>query len=101
PVKYCIAGMGSMSLGTITPWSDLEHIILIESGLDKEEEKVKDFFRKMTLLLYIKVVNFGETILPSLSINEFHDYRSSNRADYDWFFDRVMPRGIGFDGEMA
>lgn len=39
-------------------------------GLTKEEgSKVKIYFREITVLMYIKIVKFGETILPAMSIS--------------------------------
>jgi len=54
-VQYCIVGMGSMSLTTITPWSDLEHFILIESGLEeKNGKRNKEIFQGVSVFIVFK-----------------------------------------------
>lgn len=46
----------------------------------------------------MKVVEVGETILPSLGIKSLNDYYSENTKD-DWFYDEGR-RGFSFDGPM-
>ncbi|MDF3047692.1 MAG: hypothetical protein K0R73_810 [Candidatus Midichloriaceae bacterium] len=100
-VKYSIFGMGSMALGTMTPWSDLEFGILIQDGLEKKDsERIKKFFRNLTFLLHIKVIRFGESPLRMLGIKELNDFtkRDITNAETNWFFDDLTKSGFSFDG---
>lgn len=55
--EYAIVGLGSMSVDAMMPYSDLEFAILI----GKDTPNNKDYFRKFTKLLEIKVINLCET----------------------------------------
>lgn len=60
PVKWAAIGMGSMSRGEMCPYSDIEFAFLIE----KEGEKALNYFRKLSKVLELKVINLGETKFP-------------------------------------
>jgi tetratricopeptide (TPR) repeat protein len=99
-VRYSIFGTGSMALGTMTPWSDLEFGILIQDGLGEDSERIKEFFRNLTSLLHIKVVRFGESPLRMLGIKELNDFTKGDNtnAEINWFFDDLTRSGFSFDG---
>ncbi|HJK86920.1 MAG TPA: tetratricopeptide repeat protein [Candidatus Megaira endosymbiont of Nemacystus decipiens] len=61
PCKFAIVGLGSMALKQITPWSDLEFAIILE---DYSPEAVK-YFRDLSHLVNFKMINLGETIIPT------------------------------------
>ncbi|WP_039383831.1 DUF294 nucleotidyltransferase-like domain-containing protein [Neochlamydia sp. TUME1] len=85
PCKYSMIGFGSLAREEMTPYSDLEFGILIQ-----EDNPInRDYFRRLTTLLHLKVINLGETILPALNIPCL---KAIN------FFDDITPRGFAFDG---
>lgn len=86
PCRYAIIGLGSLAREEMTPYSDFEFAILI----DDSNESNKEYFRLLTTLLYIKFINLGETILPSLDIPPLR-----------WLHDTHIPRGLTFDGSMS
>ncbi|XP_028416715.1 uncharacterized protein LOC114540918, partial [Dendronephthya gigantea] len=85
PCDYEVVVLGSLARDEMTPYSDLEWAILISS----EEVKCKVFFRNLTNLVHLQIINLGETILPSMGIKALSG---------EWFYDNVTPRGISFDG---
>ena len=98
PCKYAIIGLGSLAKNEATPYSDLEWAIIIDDKGQAECEFNKSYFRKLTQILHVRVINIGETILPSLvipSLNEFADDKPE-----DNIYDMITPRGFSFDGLM-
>ncbi|BBI17799.1 tetratricopeptide repeat protein [Neochlamydia sp. S13] len=86
PCEYAMIGFGSLAREEMTPYSDLEFGILIE----KDSSSSRNYFRHLTALLHLKVINLGETILPALNIPRIKEID---------FFDSITPRGFAFDGE--
>ena len=82
---YEVIVFGSIARNETTPYSDFEWAILTSS----EEEECKVFFRNLTNLVHLQVINLGETILPSMNIEAING---------EWFYDDVTPRGVSFDG---
>ena len=100
-IKYAIFGMGSIALGTMTPWSDLEFGILIESDLsEKDNYHIREYFRHFTILFHSKVIQFGETPLRMMGIEELNNFRLCDNLDpeHNWFFDKLTKSGFSFDG---
>ncbi|MDX1916524.1 MAG: tetratricopeptide repeat protein [Rickettsiaceae bacterium] len=93
PCKYSIIGFGSLAGGKMTPWSDLEFAILIK----EESSEYKEYFRILSILFHIAIINLGETPLRSLGVTALNDFRSKNKED-DWFWDDLTNNGLKFDG---
>ncbi|WP_213151090.1 tetratricopeptide repeat protein [Neochlamydia sp. AcF95] len=85
PCEYALIGFGSLAREEMTPYSDLEFGILIQEDTPIN----KKYFRNLTNLLHLKVINLGETILPALNIPCLKVIK---------FFDGITPRGFAFDG---
>ncbi|XP_028401318.1 uncharacterized protein LOC114524443 [Dendronephthya gigantea] len=85
PCDYEVIVFGSLARNEMTPYSDFEWAILINS----EEEECKVFFRNLTNLVHLQIINLGETILPSMNIEALVG---------GWFYDDITPKGISFDG---
>lgn len=60
PTSYAIMGLGSMSRSEMSPYSDVEFAILIE----EESTENLTYFRNLSRLLELKVLNLGETAYP-------------------------------------
>ena len=88
PCDYAIAGMGSLAREEITPYSDFEHIILLEDVTITE--KHLNYFRWFTVIFHVIILNVQETIIASLNIKSL-----------EWFYDGTTPRGISLDGMMS
>ncbi|WP_213155546.1 tetratricopeptide repeat protein [Neochlamydia sp. AcF65] len=85
PCEYAMIGFGSLAREEITPYSDLEFGILIQ----EDTAENRKYFKGLTFLIHLRVINLGETILPALNIPSL---KAIN------FFDSITPRGFAFDG---
>ena len=94
PCKYAIAGMGSLARKEATPYSDFEHVIVLENIADYKP-KLR-YFKWYSVIFHVIIINIQETILPSAMIYSLNDHPKFG----DWFFDVVTPSGISFDGMM-
>ncbi|KIC73196.1 hypothetical protein DB42_CE00010, partial [Neochlamydia sp. EPS4] len=83
--EYAMIGFGSLARQEMTLYSDLEFGILMQT--DNPENR--DYFKRLTTLIHLKVINLGETILPALNIPCLKAIS---------FFDGITPRGFAFDG---
>ena len=95
PCSYAIVGIGSLARNEITPYSDFEHIILLND--DEDYKSYVDYFKWYTVIFNIIILNIQETIVPSLHICSLND---KNAKLGDWYYDAITPRGIAFDGMM-
>ncbi|CAK8687870.1 unnamed protein product [Clavelina lepadiformis] len=97
PCKYSITGMGSLARYEITPYSDFEHIILLEEGVQMKDnyDDILEHFRWFSVIFHVIVINLEETIVPSVAVPTLNDF---TKPGGNWFFDAFTKRGISFDG---
>ena len=92
--------MGSLARNETTPYSDFKHIIVLQTNcqLKHDYKKVLKYFRWLSVVFQIIVINLKETIVPSVDIESF---KTSKKGKLKcWFYDRITARGISFDGMM-
>ena len=97
--KFCLAGVGSLAKKEITPYSDFEHMIVLENGSKlssgpctsnrSKSTVVLDDFRWYSVVFHIILINLGETIVPIIAIDV--------KDPLSHFFDEITPQGITFD----
>ena|GEM_PF-5247093 len=105
PCEFSVIGLGSLAAGKMTPWSDLEFAIITENDNYKnstnpdpvKQHQEKEYFRNLTKLLHIKVINFGESTLRSVGIESFNNFKTGEEKD-EWFWDECINSGFSFDG---
>lgn len=98
--SFALCALGSVARGEATPYSDFEHMILLEDGLSNEEEEcMRDKMRWYTLIFQFIIVNLGETPLRLLGIPCLNNFYTSDESE-DWFYDAFTPCGICFDSNM-
>ena len=95
PCEYAIAGMGSLAREEITPYSDFEHIILLSDDVNYESHL--EYFRWLSVIFHIIVINVQESIIAAFNI---HCLNSKDCSLGDWFYDGITTRGVSFDGMM-
>ncbi len=63
PVIWACIGLGSMSRGEMCSYSDVEFAFLLE----KNSEKALQYFRNLSEILELRIINLGETRFPIFS----------------------------------
>ena len=98
PCKYALVGLGSLARNEITPYSDFEHILLLQNLLQQPSSNdisdIKEYFRWYSVLFHFIVINLQESIVPNVSIRCLNDTLTPGG---DWFWDSYTPQGISFD----
>ena len=94
--KYSVTGMGSIARKEISPYSDFEHVILLEEGTQNHPnyEETLEFFRWFTVMFQLIVVNLKETTVYDAAAPFLNDDLSPKD---DWFYDDYTTCGIKFD----
>ncbi|CAK8686491.1 unnamed protein product [Clavelina lepadiformis] len=100
PCRFNVTGMGSLARGEITPYSDFEHIILLEEGVQHKSgyEKILEYFRWFSVIFHFIIINLQETIVPSVTIPSLNN---STDPEHNWFYDFYTTRGVSFDGLLV
>lgn len=75
--------------------SDIEFAILINDN----KEEYKQYFRKLTELFNLKMVNFGESQLRSMGIESLNNF-AGGKDEEDWFYDDIILSGFCSDGKI-
>ncbi|CAK8686483.1 unnamed protein product [Clavelina lepadiformis] len=97
PCRFNVTGMGSLARGEITPYSDFEHIILLEEGIQHKSDykKILEYFRWFSVIFHFIIINLQETIVPSVTVPSLNN---NTLPEYNWFYDYFTKRGVSFDG---
>ena len=97
PCRYSIVGMGSLARREITPYSDFEHVIVLEDGVQENEnyQSILEYFRWLSVIFHIIIVNLQESIVRSVASPYLNDDLTPGG---DWYFDAYTTCGIKFDG---
>ena len=100
PCRFALVGMGSLARKEITPYSDFEHVIVLEENCQQKAdyENILEYFRWLSVMFQIIVINLQETIVPSVDIDCFKTTETGKKKC--WFYDEITTRGISFDGMM-
>ena len=99
PCKFALVGMGSLARLETTPFSDFEHIIVLEEisqqTVDNKED-ILNYFRWFSVIFQIILINIRETIIPGVAIPSLNNHPKYG----NWFHDKFTTRGVSFDGMM-
>ena len=100
PCTFTLIGMGSLARNEITPYSDFEHIIVLKENCQQRPDykSVLEYFRWLSVIFQIVLINLQETIVPSVDIESFKTIKNGKKEN--WFYDGITTRGICFDGMM-
>ncbi|CAH1780613.1 unnamed protein product [Owenia fusiformis] len=102
--SFCFVGLGSLARQEATAYSDLESAIIFDDTgkSDEEIDQLKVEFRLIVHYLHFKILNLGETVIPSLSIPVLNDFNKELTGEFkeNKFFDSISPQGLCFDGAM-
>ena len=94
PCKFAVVGLGSLARKEVTPYSDFEHIIVLEGSPDYPN--YLEYFRWFSVIFHTMILNLQETNIPTLHV-KFLNTSSSELGN--WFFDNHTS-GVSIDGMM-
>lgn len=80
PCDYAVVSFGSISSGLVTPYSDLDFAILVAEN----DSEAVEYFRQLTMLVAMSIIEVSETSLRCLGIPYFKDLE----IDYKHMFKR-------------
>ena len=89
---FSVLALGSLARREATPYSDFEWAILFDGADKTQYETHKVYFRRLSVLLWFKVLLLGETTHRMMDISELK-----------WLPESQCPnqKGFSFDGQMA
>ncbi|XP_077965631.1 uncharacterized protein LOC144411864 [Styela clava] len=102
PCSFALVGLGSLAREEVTLYSDFEHVIVLEDGVENwatYETSVKEYFRWFAVLFQVIIIGLGETFIRSIGIKSLNDLHSDDKSK-NWFMDMFTPSGISFDGQV-
>ncbi|XP_077971942.1 uncharacterized protein LOC144427126 [Styela clava] len=99
PCSFALVGLGSLAREEITLYSDFEHIIILEEGIDDSPNyhEVKEYFRWFAVIFEIIMIGLGETIIRSVGVKSINDLYSEDKSK-NWYYDSFTTSGVSFDG---
>ena len=100
PCKFAVVGMGSLARKEVTPFSDFQHVIVLEEGIQHKSiyQESLEYFRWFSIVFQLIIIDLKETIIPSIAVPVLNN---SNEPEGDWFYDSHTTRGISFDSLMV
>ncbi|CAH1803270.1 unnamed protein product [Owenia fusiformis] len=100
---FALIAFGSFSRTETTPFSDLEFAVVQNSDKLEMEPEYRESIEKLVMILHLKFLSFGETVLPAMAIPSLND-TDQNDITKDWYLDLrrfvSIKQGISFDGLM-
>nr|XP_039263547.1 uncharacterized protein LOC120339477 [Styela clava] len=99
PCAFAIVGLGSLTREEITLYSDFEHVIVLEEGVQQstEYERVQEYFRWFAVIFQVVMTGLGETIIRSVGVKSINDLYSEDKSK-NWYYDMFTTSGVCFDG---
>nr|XP_039263526.1 uncharacterized protein LOC120339462 [Styela clava] len=99
PCLFALVGLGSLAREEITLYSDFEHVIILEDGIDDSPNyhEVKEYFRWFAVIFEIIMIGLGETIIRSVGVKSMNDLYSEDKSK-NWYYDNFTTSGVSFDG---
>jgi len=85
PCSYSVISLGSLALEQATPYSDFEFAIITENEDYRNSTNliVREYFKNLSHLVHFKVINLGETIIPT--------------SKYEIEMSHIVHPGVNFD----
>ncbi|CAH1778618.1 unnamed protein product [Owenia fusiformis] len=100
---FAFIAFGSLSRMETTPYSDVEFAVVQNSDDEKMDPTYKKELDNIIMTLHLKMLSFGETVLPAMDINSLSESDANDKTK-DWYFDLrkyvKTKQGISFDGMM-
>ncbi|CAH1794417.1 unnamed protein product, partial [Owenia fusiformis] len=104
PIDFALIAFGSFSRKETTPFSDVEFAAVQDSSQSEMEPEYREYLEKMIMILHLKLISFGETVLPAMAISSLNDNTDPSDKTKDWYLDLrsyvTVKQGISFDGLM-
>ncbi|CAH1802694.1 unnamed protein product [Owenia fusiformis] len=100
---FALIAFGSFSRKETTPFSDVEFAVVQNSEELEMKREYRETINKMVMILHLKFLAFGETVLPAMSVPSLNEVDLNDKTK-DWYLDLRSyvntKQGISFDGLM-